>query len=191
MKKIGLTGGIGVGKTYVSKVFQKRGIPIFNADEQAKKCMVDDANLKEAVQLAFGENMYLKGVLQKDALAKIVFNNTEALAELNALVHPIVKQKFEDWCSLQSTSMVIKEAAILFESDAHLGLDSVVCVSAPENLRIERVQKRDGSSVEQIQSRMSKQMPQTEKEELADFLIVNDQVQLLLPQVLAIIKEME
>ena len=191
MKKIGLTGGIGVGKTYVSKIFQKMGIPIFNADEQAKKCMVDDANLKAAVQLAFGENMYLKGVLQKDALAKIVFNNTEALAELNALVHPIVKQKFEDWCSLQSTSMVIKEAAILFESDAHLALDAVVCVSAPENLRISRVQKRDGNSVEQIQSRMSKQMPQTEKEELADFLIVNDQVQLLLPQVLAIIKEME
>ena len=191
MKKIGLTGGIGVGKTYVSKIFKKMGIPIFNADEQAKKCMVDDANLKAAVQLAFGENIYLKGVLQKEALAKIVFNNTEALAELNALVHPIVKQKFEDWCSLQSTSMVIKEAAILFESDAHLGLDSVVCVSSPENLRIERVQKRDGSSVEQIQSRMSKQMPQAEKEELADFLIVNDQVQLLLPQVLAIIKEME
>jgi len=191
MKKIGLTGGIGVGKTYVSKIFQKMGIPIFNADEQAKKCMVDDANLKAAVQLAFGENMYLKGVLQKEELAKIVFNNTEALAKLNALVHPIVKQKFEDWCSLQSTSMVIKEAAILFESDAHLGLDSVVCVSSPENLRIERVQKRDGSSVEQIQSRMSKQMPQAEKEELADFLIVNDQVQLLLPQVLAIIKEME
>jgi len=191
MKKIGLTGGIGVGKTYVSKIFQKMGIPIFNADEQAKKCMVDDANLKAAVQLAFGENMYLKGVLQKEELAKIVFNNTEALAKLNALVHPIVKQKFEDWCSLQSTSMVIKEAAILFESDAHLGLDSVVCVSSPENLRIERVQKRDGSSVEQIQSRMSKQMPQAEKEELADFLIVNDQVQLLLPQVLAIITEME
>ena len=191
MKKIGLTGGIGVGKTYVSKIFQQMGIPIFNADEQAKKCMVEDANLKAAVQLAFGENMYLKGVLQKDALAKIVFNNTKTLAKLNALVHPIVKQKFEDWCSLQSTSMVIKEAAILFESDAHLGLDSVVCVSAPENLRIKRVQKRDGSSVEQIQSRMSKQMPQTEKEELADFLIVNDQVQLLLPQVLAIIKEME
>ena len=191
MKKIGLTGGIGVGKTYVSKIFQQMGIPIFNADEQAKKCMVDDANLKEAVQLAFGENMYLKGVLQKDALAKIVFNNTEALAELNALVHPIVKQKFEDWCSLQSTSMVIKEAAILFESDAHVALDAVVCVSAPEKLRISRVQKRDGNSVEQIQSRMSKQMPQTEKEELADFLIVNDQVQLLLPQVLAIIKEME
>ena len=191
MKKIGLTGGIGAGKTYVSKIFQKMGIPIFNADEQAKKCMVEDSSLKAAVQLAFGESMYLKGVLQKDTLANIVFNNTEALGKLNALVHPIVKQKFEDWCTQQSTSIVIKEAAILFESDAHLGLDAVVCVSAPEKLRIERVQKRDGSSVEQIQSRMSKQMPQAEKEELADFLIVNDQVQLLLPQVLTIITEME
>ncbi|CAI8240471.1 MAG: Dephospho-CoA kinase [Cryomorphaceae bacterium] len=191
MKKIGLTGGIGAGKTYVSKIFQQMGIPIFNADEQAKKCMVEDANLKAAVQLAFGESMYLKGVLQKDALAKIVFNNTEALAKLSALVHPIVKQKFEDWCTQQSTSLVIKEAAILFESGAHLGLDAVVSVSAPENLRIERVKKRDGSSVAQIQSRMSKQMSQAEKEELADFLIVNDQVQLLLPQVLTIITEME
>jgi len=191
MKKIGLTGGIGVGKTYLSKIFQQMGIPIFNADEQAKKCMVEDANLKAAVQLAFGESMYLKGVLQKEALAKIVFNNAEALVKLNALVHPIVKQKFEDWCTKQSASMVIKEAAILFESDAHLGLDAVVCVSAPEELRIERVQKRDGSSVEQIESRMSKQMQQAEKEELADFLIVNNEVQLLLPQVLAIITEME
>jgi len=191
MKKIGLTGGIGAGKTYVSKIFQKMGIPIFNADEQAKKCMVEDSSLKAAVQLAFGESMYLKGVLQKDTLANIVFNNTEALGKLNALVHPIVKQKFEDWCTQQSTSIVIKEAAILFESDAHLGLDAVVCVSAPEKLRIERVQKRDESSVEQIKSRMSKQMPQAEKEELADFLIVNDQVQLLLPQVLTIIAEME
>ena len=191
MKKIGLTGGIGAGKTYVSKIFQKMGIPIFNADEQAQKCMVEDSSLKAAVQLAFGESMYLKGVLQKDALANIVFNNTEALGKLNALVHPIVKQKFEDWCTQQSTSIVIKEAAILFESGAHLGLDAVVCVGAPEKLRITRVQKRDGSSVEQIESRMSKQMPQAEKEELADFLIVNDQVQLLLPQVLTIITEME
>jgi len=191
MKKIGLTGGIGVGKTYVSKIFQQMGIPIFNADEQAKKSMVEDANLKSAVQLAFGENMYLEGVLQKEVLAKIVFNNSKSLAKLNALVHPIVKQKFEGWCTLQSTSMVIKEAAILFESDAHLGLDAVVCVGAPEKLRFARVQKRDGSSVEQIERRMSKQMPQAEKEELADFLIVNDEVQLLLPQVLAIITEME
>ena len=190
MKKIGLTGGIGVGKTYVSKIFRQMGIPIFNADEQAKKCMVENAWLKNALQLAFGKNIYLKGVLQKEVLAKIVFNKSETLSKLNALVHPIVKQKFEDWCALQTTSMVIKEAAILFESDTHFGLDAVICVSAPEKLRISRVKKRDGSSIEQIQSRISKQMPQTEKEELADFLIINDDVQLLLPQVLVVITEM-
>ena len=190
MKKIGLTGGIGAGKTYVSKIFQKMGIPIFNADEQAKKCMVEDSSLKAAVQLAFGESMYLKGVLQKDALANIVFNNTEALGKLNALVHPIVKQKFEDWCTQQSTSIVIKEAAILFESDAHLGLDAVVCVSAPESLRIARVKKRDGCSYDEIIDRMKKQMPQAEKEVLADFVIVNNEEQLLLPQLVNILKEM-
>ena len=190
MKKIGLTGGIGAGKTYVSKIFQKMGIPIFNADEQAKKCMVEDSSLKAAVQLAFGESMYLKGVLQKDTLANIVFNNTEALGKLNALVHPIVKQKFEDWCTQQSTSIVIKEAAILFESDAHLGLDAVVCVSAPESLRIARVKKRDGCSHDEIIDRMKKQMPQAEKEVLADFVIVNNEEQLLLPQLVNILKEM-
>ena len=190
MKKIGLTGGIGVGKTYISKIFKQMGIPVFNADEHAKKCMIEDVNLKIALQLAFGKNIYLKGVLQKEVLAKIVFDKSEALSKLNALIHPIVKQKFEEWCALQTNSMVIKEAAILFESDAHLSLDAVICVSAPEKLRILRVKKRDGSSIEQIQSRMSKQMPQTEKEELADFLIVNDEVQLLLPQVLVIITEM-
>ena len=191
MKKIGLTGGIGVGKTYVSKIFKRMGIPIFNSDEQAKKCMAQDTNLRTAVKLAFGESMYLKGVLQKDALAKIVFNNTEALAMLNALVHPIVKKKFEDWCTMQSSSMVIKEAAILFESGSHLALDAVVCVSAPEKLRIERVKMRDGCQNDEVKNRIKKQMPQSEKEQLADFLIVNDEVKLLLPQVLAIITEME
>ena len=191
MKRIGLTGGIGVGKTYVAKIFQQMGVPVFNADVEAKKCLVEDSKLIAAVQAVFGENIYSNGTLQKEELAKIVFNNNEKLAELNAFVHPVVKQRFVDWCTQQSTSIVIKEAAILFESGAHLGLDAVVCVSAPEKMRITRVKKRDGSSVAQIQSRMSKQMSQAEKEELADFLIVNDQVQLLLPQVLTIITEME
>ena len=191
MKRIGLTGGIGVGKTFIAELFQQMGVPVFNADIEAKKCMVEDKKLMSAVQLAFGENVYINGILQKEELAKIVFNNEEALVKLNALVHPVVKQKFEDWCAEQTAALVVKESAILFESDAHLGLDAVICVTAAEGLRIARVQKRDGSSVEQIQSRMSKQIPQAEKEELADFLIVNDQVQLLLPQVLAIITEME
>jgi dephospho-CoA kinase len=191
MIKIGLTGGIGVGKTYVSKIFKQMGIPVFNADEQAKICMVEDVNLKDAVKLAFGENMYLKGVLQNEALAKIVFKNNTALAKLNALVHPIVKQKFEDWCNVKSTLMVIKESAILFESDSHLGLDAVICVSAPESLRIARLKERDGCSHEDIKNRMKKQMYQVQKEELADFVIINNEEKLLLPQLVNFIKEME
>ena len=191
MKKIGLTGGIGVGKTFVAELFQQLGVPVFNADIEAKKCMVEDEKLVSAVQLAFGESIYMNAVLQKEELAKIVFNNEVDLAKLNALVHPVVKQKFEDWCENQSSELVIKEAAILFESDAHIGLDAVICVSAIQELRIVRVQKRDGSSVEEVKSRINKQMPQAEKEELAYFIIVNDGEKLLLPQVLKVLKEME
>jgi dephospho-CoA kinase len=158
MKKIGLTGGIGVGKTFVAELFQQLGVPVFNADIEAKKCMVEDEKLVSAVQLAFGESIYMNAVLQKEELAKIVFNNEVDLAKLNALVHPVVKQKFEDWCENQSSELVIKEAAILFESDAHIGLDAVICVSAIQELRIIRVQKRDGSSVEEVKSRINKQM---------------------------------
>jgi len=191
MKKIGLTGGIGVGKTYVSEIFKQMDIPVFNSDLEAKKCMLEDVNLKNEIKLAFGESMYSKGILQKEVLAKIVFNNTEALSKLNALVHPIVKQKFEDWCNQKSNTMVIKESAILFESESHLGLDAVVCVSATEKLRITRVKNRDGSSDEEIKNRMKKQMPQAEKEELADFVIINNEEQLLLPQLVNMLREME
>ena len=191
MKKLGLTGGIGVGKTFVAKLFYQMGIPVFNADFEAKKCMVEDDKLITAVQLAFGKKTYVNGILQKEELAKIVFNNEVALAKLNALVHPIVKQKFEDWCKGKTTKLVIKEAAILFESGANLDLDAVICVSATETLRIARVQKRDESSVEHIKSRMNKQMPQVEKEKLADFVILNNGEKLLLPQLINLLKEME
>jgi dephospho-CoA kinase len=191
MKKIGLTGGIGVGKTFVAKLFHQMGIPVFNADVEAKNCMTEDKGLMQNVKNYFGENIYDNGVLQKEELAKIVFNNSERLAELNALVHPVVKQKFEDWCTKQTVELVIKEAAVLFESDAHLGLNAVICVSATEKVRIARVQNRDGSSIAEIKSRIDKQMPQSKKEELADFVILNDDEQLLLPQLIKVLKEME
>ena len=189
MKKLGLTGGIGAGKTYVSKIFSQMGIPVFNADVEAKNCIVENKGLMQKVKASFGKDIYDNGVLQKEKLAKIVFNNSERLGELNALVHPVVKQKFEDWCTQQTAEIVIKEAAILFESDAHLGLDVVICVSATEKARIERVQNRDGSSVTDIKSRIDKQMPQSKKEALADFVIVNDGERLLLPQLIKVLKE--
>ena len=191
MKRIGLTGGIGVGKTYVAEIFQQMGIPVFNADIEAKKCLVEDSELIAAVQSIFGENIYNNGTLQKEELAKIVFNNNEKLAELNTLVHPVVKQRFEDWCKKQTTAIVIKEAAILFESNTHIGLDAVVCINANDQLRISRVKKRDGYSDEEIKNRMNKQIPQAEKEELSDFIIVNNEEQLLLPQLVKVLKEME
>ena len=190
MKKIGLTGGIGVGKTFVAKLFHQMGIPVFNADVEAKNCMTEDKGLMQNVKNYFGENIYDNGVLQKEELAKIVFNNSERLAELNALVHPVVKQSFLDWCEKQESEIVVKEAAILFESNSHIGLDKIICVTAPENIRIQRVEQRDNDSINQVKSRIESQMKQSEKEKLSDYIIVNDGVELILPQVIKIISKL-
>ena len=187
--KIGITGGIGSGKTFVGAIFSKLGIPVFNADIQAKKCMTDNAFLKQEIQNVFGDTVYENELLQKEILAEIIFNDKQKLEELNKLVHPVVKQNFENWCSVKNSQIVIKETAILFESDSHLGLDKVICVSASENIRIGRVIKRDNTSREQVLLRIETQMPQNEKEKLSDFVIINDDVKLLLPQIIKIINQ--
>ena len=187
--KIGLTGGIGSGKTFIGAIFSKLGIPVFNADIRAKKCMADDASLKQEIQNVFGDKVYENGLLQKEILAEIIFNDKQKLEELNKLVHPVVKQSFEDWCAKQTSEIVIKEAAILFESDSHLGLDKVICVSAPEETRIERVIKRDNILREQVVARIERQMSQHEKEKLSDFVIINDEQELLLPQIIKIMTQ--
>ena len=189
MKKVGLTGGIGVGKTYISKIFERIGLPVFNADLEAKRCIVDDKALILEIEKNFGSHIYDNGALRNKDLADIVFNNFEALQKLNSLVHPVVKKRFEDWCLSQGSNIVIKEAAIIFETDAHLSLDYIVCVSADKDLRINRVQKRDGYSAEDVINRMKMQMPQAKKEELSDFVIVNNEKDLLLPQILNVLKE--
>ena len=187
--KIGLTGGIGSGKTFISAIFCKLGIPVFNADIEAKKCMTEDKILKKEIQNVFGDEIYKNGSLQKEILAKIIFNDKQKLGELTELVHPVVKHSFEDWCANQTARIVIKEAAILFESNSHLILDKVIFVSASENTRIERVIKRDNILREQVVARITKQMSQNEKEKLSDFVIVNDEKELLLPQIIKIITQ--
>ena len=187
--KIGLTGGIGSGKTFVGAIFSKLGIPVFNADDQARKCMSENEVLKQEIQNMFGDNVYHNGLLQNKVLADIVFNNNQKLEELNKLVHPVVRQRFDSWSVEQTSRIIIKEAAILFESDSHVDLDKVICVSAPEESRIERVIKRDNTSREQVLRRIEIQMPQTEKEKLSDFVIINDEVELLLPQIIKIIDQ--
>ena len=187
--KIGLTGGIGSGKTFVGAIFSKLGIPVFNADDQARKCMSENEDLKQDIQNVFGDNVYHNGLLQNKVLADIVFNNNQKLEELNKLVHPVVRQRFDGWSVDQNSRIVIKEAAILFESDSHVDLDKIICVSAHEESRIERVIKRDNTSREQVLRRIEIQMPQNEKEKLSDFVIINDEVELLLPQIIKIIDQ--
>ena len=187
--KIGLTGGMGSGKTFVSAIFTKFEIPVFNADYEARRCMSENELLKQEIQDVFGDNVYKGGLLQNEVLADIVFNDNQKLEELNKLVHPVVKKSFDSWSATQNSRIIIKEAAILFESNSHLGLDKVICVSAPEETRIERVIKRDNTSREQVLLRIEKQMPQNEKEQLSDFVIVNDEVELLLPQIIKIITQ--
>ena len=191
MKKIGLTGGIGVGKTYVSNIFQNLGYPVFNADIQAKNCLIEDKELIQKIKNTFGPTIYKAGELQKKQLASIVFKNMQKLDQLNKLVHPVVKNRFSDWCKKQDALLVIKEAAILFESDSHFGLDAVICISCPEAICIERVEKRDQISKDDVLNRINKQMPQNEKEKLSNYVIENDGSQLLLPQIVKILKEME
>ena len=190
MKKIGLTGGIGVGKTFVSEIFQKMGYSVFLADLHAKKCIHESDDLRKEIKKKFGNEIYQKGVLQKNRLADIVFNDTKKLQELNNLVHPFVQKYFEAWCKNQQSKFVIKEAAILFESEANKGLDGVICVSAPFQKRIERVMKRDNCTKEDVIKRIENQMPQEKKERLSDFVILNNDKKELLPQIISICKKL-
>ena len=190
MKKIGLTGGIGVGKTFVATIFQKMGIAVFSADINAKRCMQEFAELKDAIIRHFGADVYKNGELQKQKLAEIVFTDLEKLNVLNKLVHPFVQVKFEKWCENQTSSFVLKEAAILFESDSHKNLDAVVCVAAPLQIRIERVMQRDRCSEQAVLKRIANQMSEEEKEQLSDFVIVNDGKEKLLPQIISFSKKL-
>ena len=190
MKKIGITGGIGSGKTYVASVFQSLGIPIFNADIQAKKLMTSSRKLIKLVKEEFGNDIYKDSDLNKEKLASIVFSDSDKLQKLNSLVHPIVKEEFNNWYKKQTSPYVIKEAAILFESNSHIGLDAVICVSAPLELRMKRLLNRDNYSEKEIKKRIENQISQEEKQKLSDYIIVNDEKELLLPKIIRIHKEL-
>ncbi len=191
MKKIGLTGGIGAGKTFIAEIFQKLGYTIFSSDYYAKKCMQESEELKIQICKVFGNEIYEKGRLQKKKLANIVFLDSKKLQELNNLVHPFVHIAFDEWLIKQDSEYVIKEAAILFEGGANKGLDAVICVSSPMELRIKRVMERDKCSRERVMKRMAMQMPQETKEKLSDFVIVNTENEKILPQILSICKKIE
>jgi dephospho-CoA kinase len=187
-KMIGLTGGIGSGKSVVAKVFATLGIPVFNADEAAKRIMQNSPEIKAKLIQQFGTDIYNESGLDKDKLADIIFNDPFQLQLLNAIVHPVTIQAAKDWAAKQTSPYVIKEAALIFESGAADGLFKVIGVTAPFSLRIHRVMQRDSVTKEQVEARMQHQISDTIKMRLCDYVIENNNQQMLIPQVLAIDK---
>ena len=186
MIKVGLTGGIGSGKSIVARIFQVLGIPVFNSDQAARDLMESDPDLKNALFDRFGSSVYIDGKLDRKKLGSIVFNDPQALKDLNSLVHPAVRKAFSKWADRQNSQYVLMESAILAETGGHRNFDRTIVVSAPEDLRVQRVMKRDGVGEEIVRARMRNQATEEERLKISDHVIVNDDRQLVIPQVLAI-----
>lgn len=185
MKKIGITGGIGSGKTVVSNIFKTLGCKIYNADERAKTLMDSDPEIRLQLENTFGKELFSTGLLDRKLLAGLVFNDAEALKTLNSIVHPLVFRDFDTWVELHKNEpYILKEAAIMFESGAYKQLDSVILVHSPEEIRINRVMFRDKTDKESVLSRMKNQMSDEEKIKLSDYIIYNDDNHSLIRQVL-------
>lgn len=182
--KIGVTGGIGSGKSLVTRLFQLLNIPTYDADIAAKAIMVDEQAVRDQLVSCFGPEVYLSdGALNRSWLSRKVFNDDRELEKLNAIVHPAVIQKGELWTAAQRSIYSVKEAALLFESGSYRSLDYTILVSSPLELRVKRVMERDHVSEKEVMARVKKQMAEDEKLELADFVIYNDEQHSLISQV--------
>ncbi len=172
MKFVGLTGGIGSGKSTVAKMFQNLGVPVYIADKEAKELMHTPAVIQKVSKL-LGDSSYVEGILNRPYIASRVFEDKELLGKLNAIVHPVVKKHFKEWMKEQEGVYVIKEAAILFENGGYKDCDKTILVTAPESLRINRVMQRDAVLEEEVKSRIKNQWPDSKKVKLADEIIKN------------------
>ena len=187
-KVIGLTGGIGSGKTTIANYFATMGIPVYIADDAAKKVMQSE-NIVQQIKTTFGDSIFEKEILNRSKLAEIVFNNADKLAQLNAIVHPAVKSDFELWLQENKKyDYVIYEAAILFESGRYKECDVIITVTAPEEIRIERVVKRDNTTREQVLSRMKMQWNDEKRISLSNFVINNSNLKIAKEEVVEILK---
>jgi dephospho-CoA kinase len=184
--RVGITGGMGSGKTTVAAIFETLGIPVYVADDAAKRLMNEDETIKAALVKHFGEATYTNGLLNRQYLAREVFSDKKKLALLNALVHPATISDGETWMAQQTTPYAIKEAAIIFESGSQKYLDYIIGVYAPVTLRIHRSMKRSNLSADEVKSRMNEQMDDAIKMKLCDAVITNDGQQALIPQVMKI-----
>jgi dephospho-CoA kinase len=187
MLQVGITGGIGSGKTTVCQIFERMGVPVYYADTRAKELMETDKNLIVAIQNEFGKEVYdAEGNLNRKLLAEIVFGNEEKLLKLNSLVHPIVFKDNESWNHVLANKgypYTLKEAALLVETGSYKSLDKLIVVTAPLQDRIARVMARDAATYDQVTARIKVQLPEEEKVKLADYVIDNNQIMDLVPQV--------
>ncbi len=189
MLKIGITGSIGAGKSTVASIFKVLGVPVFDADATAKSILNSDPELREQIIAAFGLETYKNGLLDKKYLATLVFNNPDQLAKLNALVHPATIKAADTWAKHweeQGSAYIVKEAALLFEAGTNIGLDFIIGVTAPEDLRITRVMARDHVTREEVLKRMQHQLDDTQKMERCNIVLDNNEKALLIPQVLTL-----
>lgn len=182
---VGVTGGIGSGKTMVCKIFGALGVPVFEADKEARLLLEKDDSTRNQLSLLLGKDIFPgPGVVDRAAMAKLIFSDKELLGRVNRIVHPVVRRRFAEWRATRHAVYVIQEAAILFETGGYLDMDLMVHVSAPEELRIRRVTDRDQVTQEQVRSRMTNQWTDERKSALADFVILNDGNSFLIKQVI-------
>ncbi len=187
MKAVGITGGIGSGKTFVASLFHELGIPVYDADSAAKTLMHTNPILKNELQQLLGKDIYTSdGNLNRKKMSELIFNDSTLRLKVNVLVHPRVQLDFEKWVTEQKAPFVMKESAILFEAGADKGLDTVICVTAPAEIRIKRTVERDKSDVAKVNAIVQAQMDDELRNTKCAFVILNDGKAALLPQVLAV-----
>lgn len=192
MKKIGLTGGIGSGKSTIAQAIKHIGYPVYIADKEAARLMDSHPDIRKDITERLGANCYTsEGHINKPVLAQIIFENKEALEEVNRIVHPRVMEAFEQWAAIQSTSLVFCETAILYESGLERYFDAVICVTAPEEVRVRRVMERDRCELKDVMARVRNQMDEDEKCQRANFVIYNDGEHMATPQVLDVLHKLQ
>jgi len=184
MLRIGLTGGIGSGKSTVARIFSVLGIPVYDSDSASKRLMAEDKELKKKIIENFGEDSYSNGSLNRKYLSEQVFRDPKKTDLLNSIVHPATIKDAEEWMKKQNAPYIIKEAALIFESGSNKFLDKVIGISSPVALRMKRTMKRSNINAQQVKDRMALQMDEEEKLRLCDYVIINDEQQMLIPQVL-------
>lgn len=188
-KTIGITGGIGSGKSIVAKILHEMGYPVYSSDQRAKDLMHEDASIVAGLKELFGEEAYVNQELNRSYIAAQIFKDESKRVAMNNLVHPAVRKDFKEWVERQNSPLVFQESALLFETGNYRSFDAVFLVSAPEEIRMKRVKERDHLSDEQVLSRFKAQMPEEEKRRLTNYVIDNSGNEFLIPQILKLIKE--